>query len=54
MMILADLKETLMSLRLNGISFYDIKNILRERTRFGRRWLKERILLMLDKWMDDL
>jgi len=43
-----------MSLSWNGITFYEFKNMLRERTQSGKRWIKERILLMLDKWMDGL
>jgi hypothetical protein len=42
-----------MSLRLNGIIFYECKNMLREGTQ-SRRWIKERILLMLDKRIQDL
>jgi hypothetical protein len=47
-------KEALMSLRLDGITFYEFKNMLRERTQPKRKWINERTLLMLDKWMDGL
>jgi len=51
---LGEWKEDLIGLRLNEIIFYEFKNVLREGTQSGRRLIKERILLMLDKWIHEI